>query len=76
MPKRQAPRNRHAYHPIMRKGGVHEKSTGAKRAAGKRETRRKSSEWLACSSIVLHKFLYLLRILNSFTNRSLRKPFL
>ncbi len=30
-------RNGHAFHPIMRKGGVHEKSVSAKRSAGKRE---------------------------------------
>ncbi|MFK8020764.1 MAG: hypothetical protein AB8B86_13410 [Pseudomonadales bacterium] len=32
-------RNRHACNPIMRKGGVHEKSGGAKRAANKHKTR-------------------------------------
>lgn len=45
MAKRDKPRNFHACHPIMRKGGVHEKTKGAKRAAVKRETRRKASEW-------------------------------
>ena len=33
------PRNRHAVNPLMGKGGRHEKSTGAKRAADKRATR-------------------------------------
>ena len=33
-------RNHHAHHPIMKKGGVHEKSRSAKRAASKGETRR------------------------------------
>ncbi|HQQ74480.1 MAG TPA: hypothetical protein PK031_04965 [Pseudomonadales bacterium] len=32
-------RNRHAINPLMAKGGRHEKSTGAKRAADKRATR-------------------------------------
>ncbi len=51
MAKCKLPRNPHACHPIMRKGGVHEKSRGAKRAAAKRETRRKTSEWLSRSSL-------------------------
>lgn len=51
MPKRNKPRNFHACHPIMGKGGVHEKSKSAKRAAAKRETRRKASEWLGRSLI-------------------------
>jgi hypothetical protein len=38
MPKSRKPRNFHACHPIMKKGGVHEKSQGAKRAAAKRDT--------------------------------------
>ncbi len=32
-------RNRHAINPIMRKGGVHEKSSGSKRAADKQSLR-------------------------------------
>jgi hypothetical protein len=32
-------RNLHAIAPIMRKGGVHEKSEGAKRSAARRELR-------------------------------------
>ncbi|WP_317932233.1 hypothetical protein [Halioxenophilus sp. WMMB6] len=47
--RRNTPRNLHACHPIMGKGGVHEKSKGAKRQAVKHETRRKSSEWLGRS---------------------------
>lgn len=35
--KKLRPRNRHAYHPIMQKGGVHEKSVGAKRKLAKQE---------------------------------------
>ena len=38
-------RNIHACHPIMRKGGVHEKSKGAKRAKAKKEVRQKVKEW-------------------------------
>ena len=51
MPRANRPRNFHACHPIMSKGGVHEKSKGAKRAAAKHETRRKVKEWLGRSSI-------------------------
>ena len=46
MSSKNKARNIHACHPIMRKGGPHEKSKGAKRAAAKRETRRKTGEWL------------------------------
>ena len=53
MAKRNKPRNFHACHPIMRKGGVHEKSKSAKRAAAKRETHRKVGEWLGRSIILL-----------------------
>lgn len=52
MPNRQKLRNGHACHPIMRKGGVHEKSHSSKRAADKRETRRKAREWLDRSSFL------------------------
>lgn len=38
-------RNLHACHPIMRKGGVHEKSQSAKRAKAKRATRQATAEW-------------------------------
>ena len=40
MKQKARARNLHACHPIMHKGGVHEKSRGAKRAAAKGETRR------------------------------------
>ena len=46
---KQPRRNGHAFHPIMGKGGVHEKSIGAKRAATKRQTDRKVQEWLGRS---------------------------
>lgn len=42
-------RNFHACHPIMKKGGVQEKSRGAKRAAEKRATRQKVSDHLGRS---------------------------
>lgn len=45
-PKKQERRNGHACHPIMRKGGVHEKSQGSKRQAQKRETRKAARAWL------------------------------
>ncbi|MBU0801319.1 MAG: hypothetical protein KKA05_09995 [Alphaproteobacteria bacterium] len=45
--KKQERRNGHAFHPIMSKGGVHEKTEKAKRKAAKHEMKRKFSEWLA-----------------------------
>lgn len=47
---KQQKRNGHAFHPIMAKGGVHEKSKGAQRAAAKRQTSQKAREWLGRSS--------------------------
>jgi len=41
---KQKRRNPHAINPIMRKGGVHEKSNGAKRKAAKLATRKLVSE--------------------------------
>lgn len=35
--QKQQRRNGHAFHPIMSKGGVHEKSNSAKRQAKRRE---------------------------------------
>ncbi|VUD67598.1 hypothetical protein TDB9533_03873 [Thalassocella blandensis] len=49
IPKKLERRNGHAFHPIMRKGGPHEKTKKAKRAAAKRDTQRKASEWLSRS---------------------------
>lgn len=43
---KQERRNGHAFHPIMRKGGVHEKTEKAKRKAAKHEMKRKVNEWL------------------------------
>lgn len=44
--KKQERRNGHAFHPIMSKGGVHEKTEKAKRKAAKHEMKRKLNEWL------------------------------
>lgn len=46
---KQQKRNGHAFHPIMGKGGVHEKSKSAKRSAAKRQTDQKVREWLGRS---------------------------
>lgn len=43
---KQQKRNGHAFHPIMAKGGVHEKSKSAQRAAARQQTNRKAREWL------------------------------
>lgn len=51
MPTKQVRRNGHAFHPIMRKGGVHEKSKSAKRATDKQQTNRNVREWLDRSSL-------------------------
>jgi hypothetical protein len=48
--KNQERRNGHAFHPIMSKGGVHEKTEKAKRKAAKHEMNRKVQEWLGRSS--------------------------
>lgn len=50
---KQEKRNGHAFHPIMRKGGVHEKSNKAKRKADKQQTDRKAREWLGRPSRAL-----------------------
>lgn len=39
------PRNLVAQHPLMRKGGVHEKSKSAQRSAARRETQRLARDW-------------------------------
>ena len=45
MPRKKQSRNGHAFHPIMRKGGAHEKTGKAKRKAEKLQTSRKAREW-------------------------------
>lgn len=64
MPRKLEKRNGHAFHPIMRKGGAHEKSNKAKRAAAKRQTNRKVQEWSGRS--FLEVFVGLKAPLNSF----------
>lgn len=41
------PRNPLANHPLMCKGGVHEKTESAKRAAEKRKIKKQADEWVA-----------------------------
>lgn len=48
-PRRRNPVARNLY---QNRGGVHEKSKKAKRAASKQETRRKVSEWASRSSFI------------------------
>lgn len=43
---KQERRNGHAFHPIMNKGGVHEKTEKAKRKSAKHEMKRKVNEYL------------------------------
>ena len=40
-----APRNPYANHPLMQKGGVHQKSKSASRAAARRELRSMTRDW-------------------------------
>lgn len=40
-------RNGHAFHPIMRKGGVHEKTNKAKRKADRHQVARKVNDYFA-----------------------------
>lgn len=42
---KQEKRNGHAFHPIMKKGGVHEKSKKAKRKVAKHEMKQKVQEY-------------------------------
>ena len=48
-----APRNPYANHPLMRKGGVHEKSKSALRAETRRETKRLARDWSFAVSLSL-----------------------
>lgn len=40
-------RNGHAFHPIMRKGGVHEKTNKAKRKMDRQQMEKKVKDYLA-----------------------------
>ena len=51
--KKQERRNGHAFHPIMSKGGVHEKTEKAKRKAAKHAMNRKLQEWLGRPSLTI-----------------------
>lgn len=42
---RSAPRNPFSNHPLMRKGGVHEKTKKAQRASARRETKQLVRDW-------------------------------
>ncbi|MDH5432830.1 MAG: hypothetical protein OEY19_02715 [Gammaproteobacteria bacterium] len=41
----QAPRNPFAHHPLMSKGGVHQKSQSSLRSKARRETRQLARDW-------------------------------
>lgn len=43
--RKQQRRNGHAFHPIMSKGGAHEKSNKAKRKAARQQTNLRVREW-------------------------------
>jgi hypothetical protein len=43
-------RNGHAFHPIMRKGGVHEKTNKAKRKTNRQNMAKKVNDYLAKSN--------------------------
>lgn len=43
---KQEKRNGHAFHPIMRKGGVHEKTNKAKRKSERQTIDRRIKDWL------------------------------
>ena len=50
MKTKQKKRNGHAFHPIMKKGGVHETAKSAERRKAKDETKKLAKEWLRHSS--------------------------
>lgn len=45
MKAKQKKRNGHAFHPIMRKGGVHEVAKSSERRKAKNETQKIAQEW-------------------------------
>ena len=47
-----APRNPFSHHPLMRKGGVHEKTKSAQRAETRRETKKLARDWSFCFRII------------------------
>ncbi|WP_039916538.1 hypothetical protein [Cellvibrio mixtus] len=50
MPGKKESRNGHAFHPIMRKGGVHEKTNKAKRKTDRQQMAKKVNDYLAKNS--------------------------
>lgn len=46
MPQKKESRNGHAFHPIMRKGGVHEKTNKAKRKTDRQQVAKKVNDYL------------------------------
>lgn len=53
-PKQTKPfryRNHVACNPLLKKGGVHEKSTGAKRNQAKRKLKKEAMNWQSDSSL-------------------------
>lgn len=54
--KRFRYRNHVARNPLLQKGGVHEKSTAAKRGAAKRKLKKEAMNWQSDSSLssILH----------------------
>jgi len=45
-----APRNPYTNHPLMRKGGVHQKSKSAERSQTRREVKQMARDWSKLSS--------------------------
>jgi len=48
-----APRNPYTNHPLMRKGGVHQKSKSAERSQTRREVKQMARDW---SKIFFNRF--------------------
>ncbi len=59
-----APRNPFSNHPLMRKGGAHEKTKSAQRAQTRRETKKLARDWSLISPAILITWLRLLLLLN------------
>ena len=55
-------RNFHACHPILRKGGVHEKTNKAKRQAAKQSLRNKISKELG-RSFLSNQYYFITRLI-------------
>lgn len=57
----RVPRNPYANHPMMSKGGVHQKSKSALRSSARRETKKMARDWasLIIRTIDCFKLLYI-----------------